>query len=94
MGTHPSGPSKLAKLAKNNDSGPPAILLSDWLKDKPNFVGTVPHGYPSNDLPFLFKVLSVKTALSIQAHPDKDFAAALHKKYPTVYKDPNHKPEM
>eukprot|EP00469_Lotharella_globosa_P012242 CAMPEP_0167788838 /NCGR_PEP_ID=MMETSP0111_2-20121227/10290_1 /TAXON_ID=91324 /ORGANISM="Lotharella globosa, Strain CCCM811" /LENGTH=484 /DNA_ID=CAMNT_0007680815 /DNA_START=12 /DNA_END=1467 /DNA_ORIENTATION=+ len=45
-------------------------------------------------LPYLFKVLSVAKALSIQAHPDKKLAEALHKERPEVYKDPNHKPEM
>ena len=45
-------------------------------------------------LPFLFKVLSVRTALSIQAHPDKELAVKLHASRPDVYKDDNHKPEM
>lgn len=44
-----------------------------------------------HDLPFLFKVLSVETALSIQAHPDKTLAERLHANSPDVYKDPNHK---
>lgn len=39
-------------------------------------------------------MLSVAKALSIQAHPDKDLAARLHKEQPEVYKDDNHKPEM
>ena len=47
-----------------------------------------------NDLPYLFKVLSVDTALSIQAHPDKSLAERLHADRPHVYKDANHKPEM
>ena len=46
------------------------------------------------DLPFLFKVLSVRTALSIQAHPTKEVAAALHDRDPAHYPDNNHKPEM
>ena len=46
------------------------------------------------DLPFLFKILSVNKALSIQAHPDKILAEKLHLKDPTNYKDDNHKPEM
>jgi len=46
------------------------------------------------ELPYLFKVLSVAKALSIQAHPDKKLAEKLHKERPEVYKDPNHKPEM
>ena len=51
-------------------------------------------GYQGEDLPFLFKVLSINTALSIQAHPDKVLAQELHAKYPNIYKDSNHKPEM
>lgn len=47
-----------------------------------------------NDLPFLFKVLSVRTALSIQAHPDLELAKKLHTVDPKNYKDDNHKPEM
>ena len=46
------------------------------------------------DLPFLLKVLSIHTALSIQVHPDKAQAAALHAARPDLYKDPNHKPEL
>lgn len=47
-----------------------------------------------SQLPFLFKVLSIDKPLSIQAHPDKTLAEQLHKKFPDIYKDPNHKPEL
>jgi mannose-6-phosphate isomerase len=40
------------------------------------------------------QVLSVAKALSIQAHPDKKLAEALHALRPSVYKDDSHKPEM
>ena len=40
-------------------------LLSDWMASNPDQAGGMAQ------LPFLFKVLSVRTALSIQAHPDK-----------------------
>ena len=33
-------------------------------------------------------------ALSIQAHPDRGLAAALHALRPATYRDANHKPEM
>ena len=46
MGTHPSGPSKVKESKE---------LLSIYLKDKDHLIGTVPSGYPNNDLPFLFK---------------------------------------
>ncbi|KII72241.1 Mannose-6-phosphate isomerase [Thelohanellus kitauei] len=50
-----------------------------------------------NQLPglkYLFKVLSVEKALSIQVHPDKNSAVNLHSKFPNIYQDNNHKPEM
>eukprot|EP01029_Cantina_marsupialis_P029968 TRINITY_DN78868_c0_g1_i1.p1 TRINITY_DN78868_c0_g1~~TRINITY_DN78868_c0_g1_i1.p1 ORF type:complete len:443 (+),score=88.66 TRINITY_DN78868_c0_g1_i1:62-1390(+) len=43
---------------------------------------------------YLLKILSVRKALSIQSHPDKKLAEKLHGKFPSVYKDPNHKPEV
>ena len=45
-------------------------------------------------MPFLFKVLSINQALSIQAHPNKTLARELHKRDPKNYPDSNHKPEM
>lgn len=84
MGTHPSGPARAVD----------GHLLSEKLKETPEAVGFVPEDYVPNDLPFLFKVLSIQTALSIQAHPDKSRASRLHSKFPDIYKDPNHKPEM
>jgi len=48
----------------------------------------------NNKLPFLFKVLSINKALSIQAHPNKKLAEQLHKKDSKNYPDDNHKPEM
>ncbi len=88
MGTHPSGPSAVA------GSGQPALSLKDWLQQHEGFVGQVPAGYLPDDLPFLFKVLSIETALSIQSHPDKALAQRLFEQFPHIYKDPNHKPEM
>lgn len=43
---------------------------------------------------YLFKVLSVRKALSIQSHPDADLAKKLNASYPDIYKDPNPKPEL
>ncbi|EJU02087.1 hypothetical protein DACRYDRAFT_99861 [Dacryopinax primogenitus] len=48
----------------------------------------------SSFVPFLFKVLAIRKALSIQAHPDKALAQRLHRDKPEWYKDRNHKPEM
>mmetsp|Transcript_7958 Transcript_7958/g.14387 ORF Transcript_7958/g.14387 Transcript_7958/m.14387 type:complete len:319 (-) Transcript_7958:68-1024(-) len=49
---------------------------------------------PSNDLPYLLKVLSISKVLSIQSHPDSALASQLHASNPSVYKTPCHKPEM
>eukprot|EP00834_Sanchytrium_tribonematis_P004358 NODE_210_length_12844_cov_1.045822.p2 type:complete len:365 gc:universal NODE_210_length_12844_cov_1.045822:8028-6934(-) len=68
-----------------------------WMGTHPNACSTLPnHQLLSTitQLPFLFKVLSIQKALSIQAHPDKPLAEYLHKTDPTHYKDDNHKPEM
>jgi mannose-6-phosphate isomerase len=50
--------------------------------------------YLGAELAFLFKVLSIRVALSVQAHPNKQLAKKLHAAHPDVYKDSNHKPEM
>ncbi|KAL6324674.1 hypothetical protein AAG906_013487 [Vitis piasezkii] len=68
--------------------------LKSWISENPNVLGDEVVEKWGSDLPFLFKVLSVAKALSIQAHPDKELARALHKLQPHVYKDDNHKPEM
>ena len=85
MGTHVSGPSATKSTSES---------LAAYLLRNPALVGYSPKDYPSNDLAFLFKVLSIRTALSIQAHPDKALAAQLFQKFPHIYKDANHKPEM
>lgn len=85
MGTHPSNPSKdlttkrtLLDLVQDNQA-----LLSEEVGEK-----------FGHKLPFLFKVLSIGKALSIQAHPNKKLAEQLHKKDSKNYPDDNHKPEM
>lgn len=45
-------------------------------------------------LPFLLKVLSIGTALSIQAHPDRRRARQLHARAPQHYPDDGDKPEL
>ncbi|POM66013.1 Mannose-6-phosphate isomerase, class I [Phytophthora palmivora] len=81
MGTHPNGPSRIL-----HEDGGEVQLLSDWIRTL--------RASETGDLPYLFKVLSVSKALSIQAHPDIKLARQLHAKFPEIYKDPNHKPEM
>ncbi|PLW20258.1 hypothetical protein PCANC_00613 [Puccinia coronata f. sp. avenae] len=85
MGTHSSLPSKLTD----------GTLLADHLASNPaTLLGKHIHSQYGARLPFLFKVLAIGKALSIQAHPDRQLAIKLHKERPDVYKDDNHKPEM
>ncbi|KAI0674230.1 mannos-6-phosphate isomerase [Trametes maxima] len=90
MGTHVSSPSRL----------PDAQTLSEHLVAHPELIGkrVVERfrnaGATQGNLPFLFKVLAIEKALSIQTHPDKAMAETLHRERPDVYKDANHKPEM
>jgi mannose-6-phosphate isomerase len=67
--------------------------LQEAISDHPEVLGSA-HSVFGSTLPFLFKVLSIKTALSIQSHPDKALAEKLHSSRPDLYKDDNHKPEM
>ncbi|KAJ7549795.1 hypothetical protein O6H91_07G069700 [Diphasiastrum complanatum] len=92
MGTHESGPSFV--FWEGMQSGQEGVPLKDWLKEHPDALGQKVVERWGADLPYLFKVLSVAKALSIQAHPDKKLAETLHQKRPDLYKDPNHKPEM
>ncbi|KAG0212986.1 Mannose-6-phosphate isomerase [Mortierella sp. GBA30] len=85
MGTHRSGPSKLYQTDKTLES----ILMANPRLLTPHF-----HEKYNGHLPFLFKVLSIGKALSIQAHPDKTLAEKLFRDSPDLYKDDNHKPEM
>ncbi|XP_044727663.1 mannose-6-phosphate isomerase [Chrysoperla carnea] len=85
MGTHPNGCSKLKTTNEN---------LKEWIEANPNCLGDAIIQKFSIQLPFLFKILSVNQALSIQAHPDKKLAEELFAKSPNLYKDPNHKPEL
>lgn len=77
MGTHPSGPSTLA------DNGLAGTDLKVLLQQRPELLGAAALQFGA-DLPFLFKVLSVGTALSIQSHPDKALAERLHREKPEV----------
>ncbi|XP_039750591.1 mannose-6-phosphate isomerase [Pararge aegeria] len=85
MGTHPNGPSLIIERG---------ILLSEYLKDNHDAVGPDVNRKFGITVPFLLKVLSIRKALSIQAHPAKDHAEELNRLYPDMYKDPNHKPEL
>ncbi|CAL1711008.1 unnamed protein product [Somion occarium] len=92
MGTHPSSPSRLISDVDTT--------LASYLAAHPELIGDTVRerfadaGAKDGNLPFLFKVLAIEKALSIQTHPDKRMAERLHKERPDIYKDANHKPEM
>ncbi|KAF8196857.1 mannos-6-phosphate isomerase [Mycena galopus ATCC 62051] len=88
MGTHPKSPSRV--LESN-------AILSEHLAAHPELIGKpVADRFDASNgnLPFLFKVLAIEKALSIQTHPDKATAEILFAQQPDIYKDANHKPEM
>ncbi|EGO01492.1 hypothetical protein SERLA73DRAFT_176798 [Serpula lacrymans var. lacrymans S7.3] len=88
MGTHPKSPSRVAESGE---------ILAAYLAAHPELIGdrvSKQFGIKDGNLPFLFKVLAIRKALSIQTHPDKKTAEQLHAEQPNVYTDPNHKPEM
>lgn len=87
MGTHPLVPSVVVdngKLLREVIEADPSLVTEPVIK---KFGGNV-------ELPFLFKVLLINKALSIQAHPDKLLGKVLHANDPKNYPDDNHKPEM
>ncbi|KAM6426197.1 mannose-6-phosphate isomerase [Liasis olivaceus] len=88
MGAHPKGDAVIL------DNRIPQKALSRWIADNPACLGSKVKDTFQGQLPFLFKVLSVNSALSIQAHPTKELAEKLHAQYPEHYPDANHKPEM
>ncbi|KAJ1967831.1 Mannose-6-phosphate isomerase [Dispira parvispora] len=90
MGTHPNGPAMLCN--KDHSTSLRAYLGTD--DQAKTLLNSQVYVTFQGELPFLFKVLSIAKALSIQAHPDKALATTLHRQFPTIYKDPNHKPEM
>ena len=85
MGTHSSLPSKDVQTKRT---------LLDLVQDNVSLMSPEISQRYGQKLPFLFKVLSIQKALSIQAHPNKKLAEQLHAKDPKNYPDDNHKPEM
>lgn len=83
MGTHPNVPSRTA-----------TETLQQYLAKHPELIGDkVIAKFPeakSGQLPFLLKILSIGTALSIQAHPDKGLAKKLFDEKPHIYKGECH----
>ncbi|KAL9051552.1 MAG: hypothetical protein Q9162_005944 [Coniocarpon cinnabarinum] len=85
MGTHPSLPSRDLETQRT---------LLDLVRDNQALMTPEIAQRYDHKLPFLFKVLSIAKALSIQAHPNKTLAEQLHARDPKNYPDDNHKPEM
>lgn len=97
MGAHPKAPSLVR-------CGNRWISLLELIRKNPvEMLGKIVSEKYNNQLPYLFKVLAVARALSIQAHPDleqarRGFARENHNKIPMDafnrnYRDLNHKPE-
>lgn len=85
MGTHPKNPSKDVTTGRS---------LLDVFEDNQALLSSAVSAKYGAKLPFLFKILSINKALSIQAHPNKSLAEKLHARDPKNYPDDNHKPEM
>lgn len=80
MGTHPTSPSLVLSSRK---------VLSEHLASHPELIGkSIVENFDAGNgsLPFLFKVLSIQKALSIQTHPNKQTAEILHAQHPDIYK--------
>jgi len=88
MGMHPKSPSQISLVDGSQ------LPLGDWISKNPWALSDKLATQFDGKLPFLFKVLSVRTALSIQAHPNKTLAKILRDTDPDHYADDNHKPEM
>ena len=76
MGTHPSLPSRDVETQRT---------LLDMVQDNQALMSPEISERYGQKLPFLFKVLSIRKALSIQAHPNKKLAEQLHTKDPENY---------
>ena len=76
MGTHPKQPSKDVNTQRT---------LLDIVQDNQSLMSQDIGKRYGNKLPFLFKVLSIRKALSIQAHPNKKLAEKLHAEDPKNY---------
>jgi len=97
MGTHELAPSKLL-------IGNTATSLRDHIENAPQHWLGPRIAQEFGELPFLFKVLSAKSPLSLQLHPNSEqaragFAAEEAAKVPRTapirtFKDPHHKPEL
>jgi len=88
IGAHPKAPSEVVVEGER-------VHLDRLIAAHPReILGATVAAAFGGRLPFLFKVLSAAEALSIQVHPNKAQAIALHARDPAHYPDANHKPEI
>lgn len=85
-GTH----SKRPALIKGSDQN----LLKLIQSDPAGILGSKLSSTGGAILPFLFKILTIATPLSLQVHPDINWARRLSSKYPERYQDKTEKPEL
>ncbi|MCF8242494.1 MAG: mannose-6-phosphate isomerase, class I [Melioribacteraceae bacterium] len=88
IGAHPKAPSEIVIENEKHDLD---FVISKFPEE---ILGKAVAERYNNKLPFLLKVLSINSALSIQTHPDKNLAEVLHRNDPENYPDDNHKPEI
>lgn len=98
MGAHPAGSSTVM------DAEGKQIKLDDLIAQNPPHILGQQTYKTYHALPFLFKVLSAQSSLSIQVHPELSKAKLGYEKENKQgiplnspkrnYKDPNHKPEL
>jgi mannose-6-phosphate isomerase len=98
VGAHPKAPSQVVFQESN-------VPLDQLIRSQPHAIlGARSIQRFGPNLPFLFKILSAKSALSIQVHPDRAQASAGFAHEETIgipisaaercYQDANHKPEL
>ncbi|MDD9601328.1 mannose-6-phosphate isomerase, class I [Klebsiella variicola] len=91
MGAHPAGCSEI-------ETGSDSVSLLDAIAQSPESVLGARTVEKFGQLPFLLKILSAETALSIQVHPDRHQAeegyAQQGHRAGEDYNDANHKPEL
>jgi mannose-6-phosphate isomerase len=91
LGAHPKAPSRVL-LDGASGAGLP---LDELVAAQPLAVlGAETAERFEAEWPFLLKVLSAAEPLSIQVHPNREQAQALHSRDPEHYPDSNHKPEI